>query len=214
MDNICLRGGEVAEQKAQRQRNVGHDVVERPGHDLLARHHFHLRGGDVEVRMRQIAGSVLAVQAVELLFALPLYRFGVDVAFALLGDGLTDLAFLRLEVVRNLLRLVLLALVGKNRGADELTRRVGRAFGRHQILAVLDLHQLGLQVGGAIGDFRVAEQIRHLARRVEPDRVARRVHDGRLDVALAAPAPQRHHERIARGSRLQPSGSARIGRRD
>ena len=58
--------GEVAEQKAQRGRNVANHEVEGAGHDLLTPGiTFIRRGVDVEVRVGQVAGSIAPVAAID-----------------------------------------------------------------------------------------------------------------------------------------------------
>ena len=67
-------------------------------------------------------------------------------AVLLLGVNVADVAFLRLEVERHLLALILVVAHLEHRHAVNIAQRVGDAHGMHHIAVHVDIHLLALQV--------------------------------------------------------------------
>ena len=155
---IALGEGEEAIGNGKGQRHVGHHEIGRSEHHVLAGAHLGSRHGEIEVRMGLVAGGVAAVVEVHLAIAVALRQLRGHEAVVLLGVGIADDAFLRLEVEGHRVGLVGIAAHLEHRGAKLHTGRIDRTRGMHQTGVELHVYLVAVQVHVLILHVGLAEE--------------------------------------------------------
>ena len=135
--------------------------------------------------MRQVTSGITTVIQEHITFAVALGNLRGHKAFVLLGVGIADKTFLRLEVKRHRVRLIRIFTHLEYRRTKLLTRRVHRTCGMYQTGIERHVYLVTLQVHILILHVRLTIEVGNSRLSVVCHRVLSRIFHRRIDTVLA-----------------------------
>ena len=139
--------------------------------------------------MRSIAGGVFSTPAIHHAHTVSFRLFTDEYALTLVGIDIGDEGLLRLEIIADAVRLVLVVALTENRFTHNLTLGVGRiqtACGMHDAAVERHADVVGLQLEVLVVDLALAVEHGMVSGVVEGDGVACREIHGSIERTLAA----------------------------